>query len=266
MINILQAASWQMTTGERSALEGILSQLKPTVAIEIGTAEGGSLACIAAHAAEVHSFDLVEPALSLEALPHVSVHTGDSHQKLPELLSTLGEAGTNVDFALVDGDHTAPGVKRDIEDLLGSPAVSRTIVLIHDTANETVRAGLEAVDYGAWPKVRSLDLDFVPGYLVKADTFHHEIWGGLGLLIVDESTTTDYRPHPLTDLAYPITTVLAEYRTTLERPADDGTPSVEVADLRAHTTDLERRLTTILNSHSWKITAPLRRLAARLRA
>ena len=55
------ANPWQMSFGERAAIEGVLAQLRPQLAIEIGTAEGGSLERIAAHSERVISFDLVEP-------------------------------------------------------------------------------------------------------------------------------------------------------------------------------------------------------------
>ena len=47
-IELLRDSAWQMSYGERAGLEGVLSQLKPALAVEIGTAEGGSLARIAA--------------------------------------------------------------------------------------------------------------------------------------------------------------------------------------------------------------------------
>jgi len=42
MIELFQAVNWQMTVGERAALAGVLADLRPGVAIEIGTAQGGS--------------------------------------------------------------------------------------------------------------------------------------------------------------------------------------------------------------------------------
>ena len=68
-------------------------------------------------------------------------------------LASIAEHGRNVDFALVDGDHTPEGVWRDVEDLLDSRAAAHTVILIHDTANERVRRGLDAVHFAAWPKV-----------------------------------------------------------------------------------------------------------------
>ena len=49
---------WQMAPGERAAIEGLLAQIEPALAIEIGTAQGGSLRRIAHYSAEVHAFDL----------------------------------------------------------------------------------------------------------------------------------------------------------------------------------------------------------------
>ena len=58
-LEILAEANWAMTYGDRVALEGVLSMIKPRLAIEIGTAQGGSLKRIAAHSADVHAIDVV---------------------------------------------------------------------------------------------------------------------------------------------------------------------------------------------------------------
>jgi hypothetical protein len=47
----------QISFGERAALEGVLAQIRPRVAIEIGTAEGGSLRRIARYSRLVHSIN-----------------------------------------------------------------------------------------------------------------------------------------------------------------------------------------------------------------
>jgi cephalosporin hydroxylase len=174
-----------MSFGERAALEGLLCQLRPRLAIEIGTAEGGSLARLAEHSDEVHSFDLILPSEQLRELSNVTLHTGDGHELLPKLLSRLSDAGRSVDFALVDGDHSAEGVRRDVEDLLDSPAVGNTVIVVHDTMNETVRAGLEQVRYDGYPKVAYVDLDFVAGHLSVDGPYAGQLWGGLGLIVVD---------------------------------------------------------------------------------
>jgi SAM-dependent methyltransferase len=176
-----------MKFGERCALEGILSLLKPDLAIEIGTAQGGSLARLAAHSQETHSFDLADEVTDPDELDNVHFHVGDSAELLPELLSEFASAGRNVDFVLVDGDHSAEGVQRDGRALLDSDACSRTVVVFHDAANEEVRAGLEALDLAAHPKVALVSLDFVPGYVVEEGVRRFEIWNGLALAVLDES-------------------------------------------------------------------------------
>ena len=105
-IEIFEDHVWQMSLGERAAVEGVLSQLRPALAAEIGSMEGACLRRIAAHAGEAHSFDLSPPTLPVPE--NVTVHTGDSHELLAPWLAELEEQGRNLDFVMVDGDHT-PG-------------------------------------------------------------------------------------------------------------------------------------------------------------
>jgi hypothetical protein len=183
-----------MSFGERAALEGVLSQFKPDLAIELGTAQGGSLARIAAHSREVHTFDLIDVPFERSSFPHVTFHTGDSHALLPELLASLSDEGRKVDFVLVDGDHSAEGVKQDLEDLLASPAIGKTIILLHDTANEVVRSGIELVPLEAYPKVAYVELDLLAGYMFREPGLLHELWGGLGLVVVDGARFAYFAP------------------------------------------------------------------------
>jgi hypothetical protein len=178
---------WQMHYGERFALEGILATLKPKLSIEIGRAEGGSLRRISAHSGHVHSFDLVpEPDDLRVAVDNVTFHTGDSSVQVPELLAELAAAGETVDFALVDGDHTAEGVKRDALALLASPACRNTTIVFHDAANDDVRRGLDEVGFAAHPNVALAMLDFVPGFLVEKGVYAMQIWNGLGVVVLDD--------------------------------------------------------------------------------
>lgn len=179
---------WQMTLGERAALEGLLARLAPALAIEIGTAEGGSTRCLARHCREIHSFDLAHPEGLTDELPGVIAHTGDSHVLLPAFLDRLTAAGRTVDFVLVDGDHTEDGARRDVEDLLASPAIRRTVIVTHDTANDAVRAGLLALRLEEHTAVAFADLDFVAGHLSATGPFAGQLWGGLGLIVVDPET------------------------------------------------------------------------------
>ena len=117
----------------------------------------------------------------------MTVHIGDSRETLPAVLAQFAAAGRHVDFALVDGDHTAEGVQRDMTALLDSDACATTVIAIHDTANDIVARGLDAMDLRHHPKVALCMLDFVPGYIVVEghEAYSLDAWNGLGLVILD---------------------------------------------------------------------------------
>lgn len=290
-VEIFEDAVWQMSLGERAAVEGVLAQLKPALALEIGSAEGASLRRIADHAQEVHSFDLTPPALEPPA--HVILHTGDSHVLLAPFLSQLAEQGRNVDFVLVDGDHTPEGVRRDLEDLLDSRALAQTVILIHDTANERVRQGVDAVSFTAWPKVAHVELDWVPGQLFAEAALRNELWYGIGLVLVNTSRLAYSQGPVYAQRYYPAAPLLAEARDLMAAqqrltgppPSTDndvgslrrslGAALDREAALRAEVLTLRERcqrdsqtLQNVISSPSWRLTEPLRaakRQAARRR-
>jgi hypothetical protein len=269
-LEIFSDSVWQMTLGERAAMEGVLAQRKAQLAIEIGTAEGGSLQRIAAHAEEVHSFDLVLPQISLEEMPNVTLHTGDSHKLLPEVLQKFADEGRNVDFVLVDGDHSADGVRSDLDDLLSSPAIADTVILIHDTMNEQVRSGLDAVRYMAYPKVAHVNLDFVPGYMFRDPDHRHELWGGLGVVVVDATRSAYFPSAPVVEDRYYEAghyypqlrdLVAARERGEPASPAEareHRTLAEELNAVRAERDHYRGMSEAITGSMSWKLTAPLR--------
>ena len=267
MTDIFEPTSWQMTLGERAALEGVLSRVKPKLAVEIGTAEGGSLRRIAEHSEHVHSFDLVEPDPSTRELDNVTLHTGDSHRLLPTFLSEVASDGGNIDFALVDGDHSADGVQQDVENLLASPAIARTVILIHDTANPEVRRGCEQVRLQGNQSVRYRDFDFVAGHLSHGGAYHLQLWGGLGLILVDDGlgpTQLDDQP-PF----YSFAELGSRVRDALQAAEDAGT---EIAPGRAPALQPSAPVggepnrgrsasAAVLGAGSGRITALLRRAA-----
>jgi predicted O-methyltransferase YrrM len=189
-IHALAADDWQMAPGERAAVEGLLAQIRPALAIEIGTAQGGSLRRIAEYSDEVHAFDLA-PEVDSSAFPNVTFHVGDSHELLPQVLADLADQGRNVDFALVDGDHRPAGARQDLETLLGSPALRQSTIVMHDTMNEGVRAAFERIDWAARGNVSYVDLAFVQ--LDQTRILLGERWGGLGLVLIDEDGTSGCR-------------------------------------------------------------------------
>jgi hypothetical protein len=279
----------QMSFGERAALEGMLCQLQPRLAIEIGRAEGASLERIALHSGEVHSIDVEPPMERSLELENAHLHVGDSGELLPRLLADLAEQGRNVDFALVDGDHTAAGVRRDVENLLSSPAVGHTIILAHDTTNQEVRAGFEGVPYGHLAKVAYADVDFVPGYIFRSGAFRNELWGGFGLIVVGGDRTAGNGEPILQNLYHDAHRILRAVGEAIRLSDEAGAPRADgdAADIGAlalegleqrrreaeqRAMDAERRalaaertqrkaeqtLRRVVGSRSWRVTAPLR--------
>jgi hypothetical protein len=246
---------WQMQYGERAALEGLLSFVKPRLAIEIGTAGGGSLRRLAAHSELVHSLDLVPPPTDVAGLENVQFHSGDSHELLPTLLASLEAEGSTVDFVLVDGDHTPEGARRDIEDLLGSRALQRALILVHDTMNPGVRSGFVGVDYASFGKVAYVETELVAGYAVASGPFAGQMWGGFGLIGVDADAVVPGQPPQGQRERYESYDALR----ALVAPAEDAE--------RLHA-DLERARRVMADlqcSLSWRLTAPLRAAKRALR-
>lgn len=293
-VEIFADPIWQMSLGERAAVEGVLAQLQPGLAIEIGSAEGACLQRIAAYSGEVHSFDLSTPNLPVPG--NVTLHTGDSHELLAPMLAELSEQDRHVDFVLVDGDHAAEGVRSDLQDLLDSPALQRTVILIHDTANPQVRSGVEGARLGAWPKVAHVELDWIPGRLFAQRELHNELWYGLGLLLLDVSqpaylvgSVYEQRYHPAGPLLAEarelalvrerIPSGLDELdeasrlrRRLLAQMRELSVARMRLVELEAQVVSLQERteeaerlrardaqtLADITASASWKVTRPLR--------
>ncbi|HVR05892.1 MAG TPA: class I SAM-dependent methyltransferase [Solirubrobacteraceae bacterium] len=270
---MLTTAPWQMSYGERAAVEGVLGQLRPRLALEIGTAEGGSLRRIAAHSEHVHSFDLVPPSAELAGLANATFHTGDSHVLLPQVLEELAVAGKDVDFVLVDGDHSADGVRGDLDDLLSSQALRRTIVLLHDTMNPDVRRGIEDFNLAGDKRVAFFDLDFLPGYLARGDPYRLQLWGGLGLIVVDADRAaaqggaiSDDRFHSLFTLTCPMAELMAEIEARgtslaeLQGSALEDELRAEVVGRNAELVRSTQLVQRLEGSLSWRVTGPLRAL------
>jgi len=246
----------QMSFGERAALEGILGQLKPDLAIEIGTYEGGSLRFLALHCRHVHAFDLYDLVPDKSAFPNVTFHIGDSTQLLPPLLRELETTGQRVQLALVDGDHSAEGVRSDLVNLLDSPTCESTLILLHDTMNQETRAGIELAGLESHPKVVYHELDFISGYQFRGGHFDGQIWGGLGLVITGDRDTQGYSQAP----------GQTRYRKHYEVYSEEAQLR-EKLDVVQRELELSRGwLAAIQSSLSWRITAPLRRLKQRVQS
>jgi hypothetical protein len=257
--------------------------------VEIGTAHGGSLRRIAFHSEEVHSFDLVPPPAEVASLANVRFHTGDSHELLGAYLEDAAREGRSIEFVLIDGDHSADGVRRDIADVLASDAVVRTVILLHDTFNPTVREGIDAVSLGTHPKVAFFEPDLVPGYVARREPYRLEMWGGFGAIVVDaehraqrSDAVLDDRFHDLFRIARPsVNTMIqieaqgrsldgvsapeleAAIRKASSRDAD-GAAAASPAEPSAEDARLAHRLNAIESSRGWRLILTGRAMRDRL--
>jgi hypothetical protein len=174
---------WQMTESERLGLTGVLHRLRPGCAIEVGTYECGSLSLIAQFTGVVFSID-IDPSIPdrFKQFENVTFLTGPSQAVLPLLLEELAGASMSPELVLIDGDHSAAGIKRDIDILLNYTPKKPMVVLMHDSFNPECRRGMLEAD---WPRSRFVewvDIDFIPGRLIEhGGGGDGEMWGGLAL-------------------------------------------------------------------------------------
>jgi hypothetical protein len=247
-IPLLADRQCQMSFGERAALEGVLSQLKPRLAVEIGTYAGGSLGFLATHCEHVHTLDMHDVVEDRSDFPNVTFHVGDSETLLPELLRELESQRTALDFALVDGDHSAAGVHRDLVNLLDSSAADATVIMLHDTMNEDTRAGIELVGLSDHAKVVYHELDFVAGYEFLGGHFDGQLWGGLGLVITGDRDLHGYGGSP----------AQTRYREAYAFIHDARRLRGELAQALSQLERTQRGLAAMESSWSWRLTTPLR--------
>ena len=204
---------WQMSPGERCALQVVLQRRRPALSIEVGTYRGGSLQVICEHSHEVISLD-IDPAVpaSLTGLfKNAEYRVGDSQTVLPELVEELNRAGRAVGFVLIDGDHSAGGVRRDIEAILRLDVRERLVILMHDSFNPECRRGMRSVNWAANPHVHMVELDFTVGsfHANATDTaVARSMWGGFGCAVLEpaprvESLVIGERQRGLFDAVYP---------------------------------------------------------------
>lgn len=175
--------NWQMNDSERLALTALLHRHKPRCSIEIGTFMGESLSLISQYSEMVFSID-IDPSIpeKFGFFKNVSFLIGPSQIILPMLFNELDKQGIAVDFILIDGDHSADGVKRDLELVFSYEPKAPLFVMMHDGFNPECRRGMREAGWKTAKYLRWSDLDFIPGRLVEhGGGGHGQFWGGLGM-------------------------------------------------------------------------------------
>jgi hypothetical protein len=174
---------WMMSPAEQAALVYLLEHLQPKVGIEIGTRFGGSLQIISKCCGRVYSLD-TDPDVPrrLEGrFPNVEFIIGPSDKTLPPLIDRLQRDRSELGFVLVDGDHSAAGVRRDINHLLRFVPIVPMFIVMHDSFNPQCREGLRSADWAGNVYVHAVELDFVPGTVNPTPACRGQLWGGLAL-------------------------------------------------------------------------------------
>ena len=178
-----------MTNCEKFSIECLLRNLSPDIALEVGTLYGGSLQVLSKFSNEVVSIDIDEEVKSrlTEKFQNVVFYSGDSANLLTKILEHYSLNERHVDFILIDGDHTADGVRKDINALIQWQPKKRCVVLMHDSFNPACREGIRTASWNSSPYVQSVELDFVPGvyHQTAFDTAEPcTMWGGFALAVL----------------------------------------------------------------------------------
>ena len=164
----------------------LLRTIRPAVALEIGTCNGGCLEQISQHAQLTYSID-IDPSVKArlaDGMPNVEFLCGNSAALIPQVLSRCAERRQALEFVLVDGDHSYNGVRGDLTALLAYEPAKPCWIVMHDSANPECRRGIVDAPWAENRHVHDVDLDFVAGTIAAGETFGDQLWGGFGLALL----------------------------------------------------------------------------------
>jgi hypothetical protein len=183
---------WWMTRAERFTLLYLLQRFKPETALEVGTFRGGSLQALARYSKHVVTID-IDPAFSLseraKTFKNVSFEIGDSSEVLPRLIAAYAET---LGFILIDGNHSAEYVRRDIDAVLQVVPRQPIALVCHDSFKPDCREGMRHAAWALSPHVHYVDLDFVPGcVLPHFDSIDSVMTGGFAFALLKPERRID---------------------------------------------------------------------------
>ncbi|MFL0080148.1 class I SAM-dependent methyltransferase [Tenacibaculum maritimum] len=182
---------WHMSRNERYAFIKLLDKIRPKVAIEIGCFKGGSLEVLSRYCEKVYSID-IDPDVKRKLdgkFKNTEIHIGNSSDIIPNILNKINQNNEELEFVLIDGEHTYNGVKRDITHFLKYTPKKTIYIVFHDSFNPICRKGIKEANYNASPFVQYVELDFISGVFNPGKLFR-QMWGGLALVILDPKKRT----------------------------------------------------------------------------
>lgn len=176
---------WHMSRNERYAFIKLLEKIKPKTAIEIGCFKGGSLEVLSKYCEKVYSIDInPEVKKSLDGkFSNAEIHIGKSSVVVPRILKKIADNNEELQFVLIDGEHTFKGVKSDISHFLKIEPKNNIFIVFHDSFNPICRKAIKKTNYNNSPYVHYVELDFISG-VFNPKKLYRQMWGGLALVLL----------------------------------------------------------------------------------
>ena len=186
---------WDMSRVERMAFQHLLGNLQPSIALEVGTGDGGSLQAIMQYADEAISIDVnMDTQTNLQKLDGfngVEFIAGDSARVLPELVQLINTNQLNVNFVYIDGDQSTAGAQSDFEAALKIVPKQTTCIVMHNSFLPQVRRALLNVNWQQSPHVHYVDIDYVQGAYVPMEYGACKLIGGLAVALLKPEPRTE---------------------------------------------------------------------------
>jgi O-antigen biosynthesis protein len=236
--------------------------LRPGIVVELGTQYGDSYCAFCqavkelrldtrCYAVDTWQGDLHVGAYGPAVLADLRGHHDPLYGSFSSLIASPFEevlphfADGTIDILHIDGYHTYEAVKGDFESWQRKVS-SRGVILLHDT---NVRRG----DFGVrrfWDEIQS-----------KYAHFEFLHGSGLGIVAMQQASCKELRA--FLDASDERTETIRDFFFQLgHRLAMEVKAAVLECELRQHEGHMHR----IMNSRSWKLTAPLRALSSTLRS
>jgi len=175
---------WHMTRSERYCLMKLLDKIQPEVAIEIGTFMGGTAQVLSKYSNEVYSID-PNPRVKVELekkFSNVKFLTEYSFNVIPDIFKKIEIEQKNIEFILIDGDHSTDSVRNDINLCMSYTPKKPLYIIFHDSFNPDCRKGIKTANYQENKHVHYVEIDFIPGCIPL--NLKKEMWGGLALVVM----------------------------------------------------------------------------------